>query len=576
MSNATSIKLTDRFPGVAGAAPKFSNRPSPKTCDAVCFSCGATGHKRSRCPSKKQAKDHTINRRRAAGCFAERAKKRQNNPAPPKDAIIEPETVTVVVDQCSEQPAPSAPPADFVHAVSLSSVGNERERGQDSSEPLAAGASLQESAPKSVKKMKERRRSLELEDCVRDTSNWLERVQEEKERREKNPYFLVARGDKPAPPRPAAKPATPEPPPEKEWWDCPEYEDLAKSMRGWHFSFHDFPVIWRNERSRVVFLFSFLPFLVVLGLVLLWYPNLETLSACVILFGTSLVIRHFPSLVPAYQLFSGTLVSFVDACVDWHKDSFRLSSLFRKTSFFFLGHRTERPLWHYLAIFEVLTIVVSFCILMVAYILFRYFEVFFLLANVAVTYESYVWHWILPSNFWYYWDIIPIDVRHILAWTSWVKYLVATYFLLSHYAAVFLKSTSITSVTFVEFVHERSAVDKRQLTFRNQDLLAKSCPFKVAFSRHTVFGLVPLLYEEREASACMVMELTAHKFLNGSVELTDTVDRINRAMQGIGYLDIDAQSVFRNVDAAEASRLIAVSWAKFREEVNFGLRLQDF
>lgn len=571
MSNATSIKLTDRFPGVAGAAPKHTTKPSPKLSAGLCYSCGNSGHKRNNCPLKKKG-NNPINQRRAAGCFAERKQKRQANPAP-SSPLPEQETVTVVVQS---DPEPSAPPADFVHAVSLSAVGNERERRQDTVEPAPSGAPIQEGVAEVKKKVKERRRSLELEDCVRDTSNWLERVQKVRDERREHPYHIVARGDGPAPLKPAAKPASPDPPPEKEWWECPENEELADNMRGWHFSFHDFPVLWRNERSRIVFLFSFLPFLVVLGLVLLWYPNFETLSACVILFGTSLVIRHFPSLVPAVQLFSGTLVAFVDACSDWYKDSFRFSSLFRNVSFFFLGHRTARPLWQYLAIFEVLGVLLSFCLLMVAYILFRYCEIFYILANVALTYESYVWHWVLPSSFWYYWEVIPVDVRHILAWTSWAKYLLATYFLMSHYAAVFLKSTSITSVTFIEFVHERSATDKRQLTFRNQDLLSKSCPFKVSFSRHTLFGLVPLLYEEREASACMVMELTAHKFLNGSVELTDTVDRINRAMQGIGYLDIDAQSVFRNVDAAEASRIIAVSWAKFREEANFGLRLQDF
>lgn len=82
--------------------------------------------------------------------------------------------------------------------------------------------------------------------------------------------------------------------------------------------------------------------------------------------------------------------------------------------------------------------------------------------------------------------------------------------------------------------------------------------------------------QERIASATMISELTAHKFLNGAVELPDTADRINRAMKAIGYINLDATDVFQNSDPAEISRLVAISWAKSRLEANFGLRMQDF
>jgi len=232
------------------------------------------------------------------------------------------------------------------------------------------------------------------------------------------------------------------------------------------------------------------------------------------------------------------------------------------------------PIWVNIFLFWA-TAFVSLCgTVLMLLILHDYVSFVVKAASLLAHWEERIIVWLAPSTVYWLWSLVPLTLRHILAWLTWAKYLYITVIVLRYYTTFFMRATSITTVSFVD-VLPCVVEDSRPFTFRNQDLLIGSCPVMLSFERR-VFGIIPIMYETRAASATMIMELTAHKFLNGAVELPDTADRINRAMKAIGYINLDATDVFRNHDMAEISRLTAISWAKARLEANYGLRMQDF
>lgn len=615
------LQFQSHTPSVRSVGPKHEPKPKRTGSGQRCYSCGQTGHKRNRCGAKGNSSSNSSAARiriatksHAKGTKvpdatvievadpSESEPNSSDSPDPDKQKDVEPE-----VEQPNTFIGPVYGPGEFPPVEDAPGW----KKGLNHSSTTATGpivcdrSAIPESlviealvarsnahsevmrelltrrnamCPASAEEEEENRINAEweIEDPVGECEPFklgeLGKVKENYSYSEDTKCWHYSKPDSSN--LPPYLPDIEEPPtgrPE-EWWTY--NEPLAEQVRRWEFSFHDFFTLFRWSGKQMVSILSLVPLITILAIMLLWYPNLETLAAIVLVLGFSVSIRFLPSIHPLITMCVEIVRSAVDSLEEIRRNGFYL--LFSRARRLFLGVPCDYPNFLYLILASCFLSLVALLLSLLFFVFWKYISYTLVLADFILTWEVWMWKHILPSNFWQYWLSLPEDLRHLIAWISWFKYLGVTYWILYYYADLFLRSTSVTSVYFKHYVEERVAGDKRQHTFRNQDLLAKSCPFVVGITRRTFFGLIPLMREDRRVSATMIMELTAHKFLNGSVELPDTIDRINRAMQGIGYLDIDAYDIFGNCDTAEASRILSIYWAKYRLEANFGLRLQDF
>jgi len=379
------------------------------------------------------------------------------------------------------------------------------------------------------------------------------------------------------PPPPPPPPAAPVPPPPPyngvRWWDLPgRYPAIQAEVEGWEFSFHDFPVLYRTYGGMSTLALSILPLIVAAAFALETYPTFLTISmvlgltiASFVLFYSSFKLGDFLRSIGRY------IVSTWPAARRFFQN--------RDLHEIYVHNAADDPQGSPVYLIFLGFFVYSFVLLggglLLLWVFFDYLRFVVAAASFLAHWEERFLLWASPSTVWFIWNTIPTPVRHLLAWFTWAKYLYLTVIVLRYYTNFFIRATSITTINYEDSVPCANEGDIRAHTFRNQDLLVNSCPVRLRFVRR-VLGVLPIMTEYRVASATMIMELTAHKFLNGAVELPDTADRINRAMKAIGYINLDATDVFANHDMAEISRLVAISWAKSRLEVNFGLKMQDF
>lgn len=382
-------------------------------------------------------------------------------------------------------------------------------------------------------------------------------------------------------PPPAPDAAPPEEPPgpfgpdgpDADWWNNGEpYDHIHEQVQGWDFSFHDFPIMYRNFGSTVSTFFAALPLLLSFCIMLEWYPSLISMQIVMALVVSSYVIFYAP--------FTHTnLHRVLISCSRGTLGAFRAWRGGQGLTDIYVHNIVDDPFGKPIIIYFLLAAAIFGGGLagsgVVLYAVFDYCRFIWNVAGVLTHWEEMLVDWYFPWYVEWVSSHTPAALKHMFAWLMWAKYIYITVLALRYYTNFFMRATSVTTITFVDCEPSEPRHDLRQFTFRNQDLQIDSCPVRLSFVRR-IFGLIPIMSTTRVASATMIMELTAHKFLNGSVDLPDTQDRINRAMTAIGYINLDATDVFQNKDLAEISRLVAVSWAKSRLEANFGLKMQDF
>ncbi len=572
-SSKRSVSLVD--PATAGSAPH--SKPQRST-EQLCYRCGKPGHIRAQCPNR-------IKKPKKSRAFVEPA---GVAPAPTADnsnkSAAGDITIHVVGEALGHNSAatassssannqkPNAPPpcpsSGPIGPKDLGVIGRRPREMEDAVRqpgPMPSVLDLKEWRKKEKEKEKkcfcdserDRREAQKMERRYRKAAQEKKELEEKEKERET---------------REAEEKSKKPPPDDGRWWNKPEHESLAKHIASWTFSFHDFPAMWRDSQTKWAHALAFLPLIAALAVMLIWYPTLSSLWAVVLILLVSIAMTEAP-LRPS--VWSEFVVSTMKSGWAAFKDSRNTSIWSNAPRYWFGDVSSLHSNWAYMLVASVsLFLILSFSCLVV-WVIYEYIIVIVAFANLMVNWEERLYEHIFPSFIWDLWYSIPPHARHFISWISWFKYLFLTWISGKFYARYIILSTSITTISFVCFEHEIHGHDKRQHTFRNQDLNDDACPFTLSFVRR-IFGLIPIMSQTRVGSATMIMELTAHKFLNGSVELPDTTDRINRAMRGIGYLDIDATDVFRNRDQAEIARLVAISWAKYRLEANFGLRLQDF
>lgn len=362
----------------------------------------------------------------------------------------------------------------------------------------------------------------------------------------------------PAPVERAPVPFGPEYDPDGPVWTHMDerHADIYDAARQWEFGFHDFPDVFRTFGGSVSFVLSLLPAVLAVCFMLETYPGLVTVQIVTFLMAFSFLISRAPVSLKTLYI--------------WVKYQMTVGFLALR-QFYYL--RDWRARLHYPNnVDDPQGMLVSICIgrfftisgmllcgaIVLMYASFDYVEFMWRVASLFADWEVDLIRAISPTYFQELWLYIPTAFRHIIAWSMWGKWLLATYYLLSYYTSFIIRASSYTTVKFVRAVEYHHGGDLRSHAFRNQDLLEEACPVELRFTRR-ILGIFPIMSQTKTASATMIMELTSHKFLNGAVKLPDTADRINRAMKGIGYINLDASDVFRNHDLAEISRLTAIS-----------------
>ena len=364
-------------------------------------------------------------------------------------------------------------------------------------------------------------------------------------------------------------------PPEEEEtgeWHIDENNAILRGLLpNWGFEYHDAPAFSRSFFTESARMFSYVVFVASLFMMVVTSPSFIPLMSMVILVTqVAVYMASQGALSLQWRMLRRSHTSFVDTVSDIYQ-----YGLFHEEIRDYLGYSKRMANWASMIVGSGLVILTGLFLAGVVEGTLFYFHTVMVIANLFHAAETTLLNAFVPLPLLTWAYGLPPTVHNMFMWAMWLKYvyLLARSFVRG--VTDLALATRKTHVSFVGFEIERSPFEARSWTFRNQDLNTASCPIRIELKR-TIFYWFVLDRVERVMSATMMMELCCHKYVNGTADLTDTRERIDRAFRTTGYLNIPADDVFAVEDTAEVSRIIAHHWAKSRVEVNYRLRLLDF
>lgn len=355
------------------------------------------------------------------------------------------------------------------------------------------------------------------------------------------------------------------------WWIDDHNDLLRGNLPTWDFSYHDAPTQNRGWYQTLALWASFIPLLGVMGLTVISSPGLLSFTLLFAILCASAAMRATE--VEAKRMAQICLES-LRAAWGSTRDCYTAGPWVRTDRRYF-GCPKSYPNWlgacmglFTVVLFTSISTGVLVCAAFYIYVLFKAASLIFWLENAIYLHVLPNWFWTLAAQ-------CPRALVDLFLWLSWAKYLYMTFEGCRHSLTYLALCTRMTRIRFRGFELEHDPEDARAWTFRNQELEGAAMPIRIELSR-SMFYFLMTFREERVVSASMLMELTSHKFCNGTSSLSDTFERIDRAFKTTGYLNIRQDDIFLSRDSAECARIIAHHWAKHRQEANAGLLVQNF